>query len=595
MNNTSSFSFLLFSRVLATWLFLLAGFAPAWGKELKNLLVLHNYSQDYPVIAAFDQGLREALATDQDFEVRVWTEYLNLSAFEQLPSYLPKTAEYLRFKYGYLKPDAVFADYAVTPMIVDSLGDLVASVPLLAQAGGSDSDHAPIGGGMVVPWAMSEAAIDRNLELMQRLLPNVRRVVVVLGASRTEARLGAMVRAAAKRHAGRLVVETTESLGLEAMLDDVAGLDRTAAVLFIRFGLDAGGVSHVPARIARLVVQRAGVPVFGIGGHLLGNGIIGGYSHDPRRSGRLAGQWALDVLAGRQFGGVSPTTDFLTYAFDARALERWNIPVSSLPPDSEVRFRQESLWEEYKPYILGGGLLFTAQTALVVGLVLNRRRRRQAEAALAALNASLEERVMARTRELHEANEALHDAKDELESLNASLEHISRTDSLTGLPNRRHAEEALHDALARFRRYGQGFVVAVADIDHFKRVNDACGHEAGDGVLREIARIMAGEMRDCDLAARWGGEEFLLLLPQTDIPGASVLLERIRQAIAAAGLGCGPPSTPVTATIGAAEIRPGDRLDDVIRRADEALYAGKAQGRNRVVWDAGEGPEGVDH
>ncbi|EKO40540.1 MAG: diguanylate cyclase (GGDEF) domain-containing protein [Solidesulfovibrio magneticus str. Maddingley MBC34] len=595
MNTTRSFSSILFLHVVAAWLFLLAGCATAWGKDLKNLLVLHNYSQDYPAIAAFDQGLRETLATDQHFDVRVWAEYLNFNAFENLPSYLPNTAEYLRFKYGHVKPDAVVADNAVTPLIVDSLGGLVDGVPLLAMAHGHDSNKTAIRGAMFVPWAMSETALGRNLELMGRLLPNVRRVVVVLGASKTEARLGAMVRAAAARHAGRLAVETTEGLGLEAMLDKVAGLDRTAAVLFIRYGLDAEGVSHVPARIARLVVQRTTVPVFGVDQHLLGHGMVGGYSHDPRRAGRLAGQWVLDALAGRQSGGVPPAADFLTYAFDARALARWMISESALPPGSEVLFREETLWESHKAYLLGGGLLLMAETALVIGLFVNRRRRRRAEAALAALNASLEERVTARTRELHEANEELHDAKDELEALNASLERISRTDSLTGLPNRRRAEEALHDALARFQRYGQGFVVAVADIDHFKRVNDACGHGVGDGVLREIARIMAVGVRECDLVARWGGEEFLLLLPQTDIPGASVLLERIRLAIAAAVHGCVTPSAPVTATIGAAEIRPGERLDDVIRRADEALYTGKAQGRNRVVWDAGEGAGGVVH
>lgn len=593
MKTTRSFSSILFSHVVAVWLFLLAGFVPAWGKDLKNLLLLHNYSQDYPAIAAFDLGLREALATDQDFDVRVWAEYLNVGVFENLPSYLPKTAEYLRFKYGHVKPDAVVADNALTPLIVDYLGDLVDGVSLLAQTGGSGADGAAIGKAMLVPWAMSEAALDRNFELIQRLLPDVRRVVVVLGASKTEARLGAMARAAAKRHTGRLVVETTESLGLETMLDTVAGLDGTAAVLFIRFGLDAGGVSHVPARIARSVVQRARVPVFGIGGHLLGDGVVGGYSQDPRQSGRLAGQWVLDVLAGRQSGGVPPLVEYLNYAFDARALARWNIPESALPPGSEVLFRQEGFWENYKMYFLGGGILLLAETALVIGLFVNRLRRRRAEAALAALNISLEARVMERTRELHEANEELHDAKEELESLNASLERLSRTDSLTGLPNRRRAEEALHEAMARFQRYRQGSVVAVADIDHFKRVNDACGHEAGDDVLREIARIMAGCVRECDLVARWGGEEFLILLPQTDIPGASALLERIRQAIAAAGLGCGTPSTPVTATIGAAEIRPGERLEDVIRRADEALYAGKAQGRDRVVWDAGDGTEAV--
>jgi diguanylate cyclase (GGDEF)-like protein len=432
-------------------------------------------------------------------------------------------------------------------------------------------------------WAIGETAVERNLELMARLLPGLRQVVVVLGASAVEARIGAAVRAAASRHAGRLSVETTENLSLAAMLDKVAGLDRSAAALFIRFGLDSQGRSHVPARVAELVAARAAAPVFSASRHVLGNGIVGGYGHDTRQAGRVAGQAILAILAAPQGVVAVPESGLLTYAFDARALARWNIPESALPPGSEVLFRQEGLWENYKMYFLGGGLLLVAETALVIGLFVNRLRRRRAEAALEALNASLEGRVMERTRELHEANEELHDAKEELESLNASLERLSRTDSLTGLANRRRAEEALHDALVRFQRYGQGFVVAVADIDHFKRVNDACGHEAGDDVLREIARIMADGVRECDLAARWGGEEFLLLLPQTDMPGASALLERIRRAIAAAGLGCGTPPAPVTATIGAAEIRPGERLDDVIRRADEALYAGKAQGRNRLV------------
>ena len=430
--------------------------------------------------------------------------------------------------------------------------------------------------------SVSEADIELNFKLIGQLLPNVRRVVVVLGASKTEKRLGAMVREAAARHGDRLTVETTEALGLEAMLHEIAHLDRTTAILFIRFGLDAEGQSHVPARIARLVAQRAVVPAFAMNRHVLGSGLIGGYSHDPRRSGRLAGQWALDVLAGRPTREELLRTKFLAYIFDAKALKRWSIPEEALPPGSELLFDEENLWERHKVYILGGGVLLVAETALVVGLVLNRRRRRRAEAALEALNASLEERVSERTRELHQANEALQDAKGALECLNASLEQLSRTDSLTGLPNRRHAEEFLSDALARFRRYGQGFVVAVADVDHFKRVNDACGHEAGDGVLREIARILVAGVRECDLAARWGGEEFLLVLPQADIPGATVLLERLRLAIAAAGLGCASPLAPVTATIGAAELRPGERLEDVIRRADEALYAGKDRKSTRL-------------
>jgi diguanylate cyclase (GGDEF)-like protein len=569
---------------LAVVLLLLASLDPAWARIRKNVLVLHNYNQDHPAIADFDQGFRETIAASEDLDVRISAEYLNLHAFENLPSYLPETARYLRMKYGSLRPDAVFADNAVAPLIAQHLDGLFDGLPLLMVTDKEGSGAAPLPGAMAMSWAIGETAVSRNLELMERLLPGLRHVVVVLGASAVEARIGAAVRAAASRQAGRLSVETTENLSLAAMLDKVAGLDRSAAVLFIRFGLDSQGTSHVPARIAELVAARAAVPVFSASRHVLGNGIVGGYGHDTRQAGRVAGQAILAILAAPQGVVAVPKSGLLTYAFDARALARWNIPESALPPDADVLFRQEGLWENYKLYFLGGGILLMAETALVIGLFVNRLRRRRAEAALAALNISLEARVLERTRDLHEANEELHDAKEELEHLNASLERLSRTDSLTGLANRRRAEEALHDALARFQRYGQGFVVAVADIDHFKRVNDVCGHEAGDDVLREIARIMADGVRECDLAARWGGEEFLLLLPQTDMPGASALLERIRQAIAAAGLGCRTPPAPVTATIGAAEIRPGERLDDVVRRADEALYAGKAQGRNRLVF-----------
>ncbi len=578
---------------LCAWLLLTIHPGLAWGKERKNVLVLHNFNQDYPAVAAFDLGLRETFASEARFDVRFFAEYLNLEAYENLPAYQPEAAHYLRLKYSHVRPDAVFADNAVTPMIAHHLAGLFDGVPLLVQA----EKDAP--GGMVAPgmtamsWAVSEEAIDRNFELIERLLPQVRRVVVVLGASSSEARMGAAVRAAAARHAGRLLVETTQSLGLDAMLDKVGSLERDTAVLAVRFGRDAAGNNHIPARVMRQVAERASVPVFGVDRHVLGNGMVGGYSHAPRLAGRLVGTWMIGLFDGRTDAKTPEFKDFLIYAFDARALARWDIPESALPPGSEVTGRRESLWAGYKFYILGGGLLFAAQTALVVGLVVNRLRRRRAETALAALNASLEERVMARTRELHEANEELHDAKEALENLNASLERLSRTDSLTGLPNRRRAEEALHEALVRFRRYGHGFVVAMADIDHFKQINDAIGHDAGDAALRHAARAIAGSLRETDLVARWGGEEFLLLMPDTEEAGASRLLARICDCLASAAPGCAGLSAPLTATFGAAGIRPGESLEKLLRRADQALYRGKAMGRNRVVWDAGDGGENV--
>jgi diguanylate cyclase (GGDEF)-like protein len=303
----------------------------------------------------------------------------------------------------------------------------------------------------------------------------------------------------------------------------------------------------------------------------------------------------LDALDGREPSGEALTASISNYTFDQRALRRFGIRQSSLPADSILLFQDTSLWGQYKLFILSGVLLLIAETFLVLGLVVNRMRRRRAEAALVALNASLEGRVLERTRELHEANEHLHEAKEELEVLNSNLDQLSRTDSLTGLANRRHAEEALQDALLRFHRYGaaQGFVVAMVDIDFFKRVNDAYGHEAGDDLLRGLARAMTAGVRDCDLVSRWGGEEFLLLLPGTDLDGAGRLLERLRQRLGetafACGTGAGEMTVSATVTIGAAGVAPGDALEDVIRRADGALYRGKGQGRNQVVFEEAGG------
>ena len=129
--------------------------------------------------------------------------------------------------------------------------------------------------------------------------------------------------------------------------------------------------------------------------------------------------------------------------------------------------------------------------------------------------------------------------------------------------------------------------MAMVDIDHFKQVNDVYGHEAGDALLRGLSQAMTECVRECDMLSRWGGEEFLLLLPGTDPDGAGRLLERIRETVGATLFDCrtGAESVAVsvTVTIGVSVIAPGDALDDVVRRADAALYRGKEQGRNQVV------------
>ncbi len=160
--------------------------------------------------------------------------------------------------------------------------------------------------------------------------------------------------------------------------------------------------------------------------------------------------------------------------------------------------------------------------------------------------------------------------------------HEACTDALTGLANRRGFMDQAERLVAQATRYGGLFSVMVLDIDHFKRFNDTYGHEVGDAVLRRVGAILADRVRKPDLAARLGGEEFVILCPNTHAHKAANLADRIREAVAELTVDADVPA-PVTISIGVATCQGEDTdVDDVIARADRALYRAKAAGRNRV-------------
>jgi two-component system cell cycle response regulator len=172
--------------------------------------------------------------------------------------------------------------------------------------------------------------------------------------------------------------------------------------------------------------------------------------------------------------------------------------------------------------------------------------------------------------------------QDELRVRNAELELMSRTDPLTGLWNRRHTEEQLRSAASLSRRHDTTFSVLMIDVDHFKQVNDTQGHTAGDAVLVEIAARIREAVRIEDVVARWGGEEFLVVLPSTDIDGAWTLGDRIRKDVAAEPVTFPSCSISVTVSVGCASWRSGETEDRIVSRADDALYAAKEAGRDRT-------------
>ncbi|WP_426210411.1 GGDEF domain-containing protein [Massilia sp. TWP1-3-3] len=178
----------------------------------------------------------------------------------------------------------------------------------------------------------------------------------------------------------------------------------------------------------------------------------------------------------------------------------------------------------------------------------------------------------------------LRSQKQELEAALAHIRQVATHDELTKLANRRHMIALLGEHITRHARGGPGFSVALADIDHFKNVNDTYGHRVGDEALVAFAAQARAHLRNTDIIARWGGEEFLLLLPEAPPPGdPNVGIERLRAALAVAEASAQAPHLRIAFSTGITRYIDGEQIDDMIERADRALYAAKAGGRNRTA------------
>ncbi|MBA5776664.1 diguanylate cyclase [Stappia sp. F7233] len=203
--------------------------------------------------------------------------------------------------------------------------------------------------------------------------------------------------------------------------------------------------------------------------------------------------------------------------------------------------------------------------------------------------------ILKATQDTADANRSLENqlvtSRKQIESLQESLEAIryeSMTDELTTLNNRKHFDQIIERLVQETEKSGEPLSLLITDIDHFKQFNDNFGHQTGDQVLRLVALAVKQNVKGHDIACRYGGEEFAIILPQTSLSQAATVAEHIRRAVYSKELvkrSTGENLGRITITIGAAAYRPGDTAQSLIARADSALYAGKRAGRNQVQTD----------
>jgi diguanylate cyclase (GGDEF) domain len=195
----------------------------------------------------------------------------------------------------------------------------------------------------------------------------------------------------------------------------------------------------------------------------------------------------------------------------------------------------------------------------------------------------LQRREYAQLTKTRKINLELKSEIERRQKLEAALKELATIDPLTGLYNRREYEILFQHEMERSKRMNSPLSVGIIDLDHFKQVNDTYGHKAGDEVLRRISALCRENLRTMDIIGRLGGEEFIILLPETTIDRAVMVGNRLLKAFAATDIDVGTASIKITATLGITQLLPDDKEIDIItRRADDALYKGKEAGRNRV-------------
>ena len=198
-------------------------------------------------------------------------------------------------------------------------------------------------------------------------------------------------------------------------------------------------------------------------------------------------------------------------------------------------------------------------------------------------NHSLTKRYRKQVRQLQKIVRISDHYQVMLQELNDQLKTISLQDSLTGLANRRAMIERLQAEVAAAARHNNSFSVGIIDIDHFKKVNDSHGHDAGDHILVCVTRAISAALRAEDVCARWGGEEFLVMWPQTSVEEATSSAQRLCAAVSAVEASGISETLQLSVSIGVAEHRATSTLDETIKCADIALYDAKREGRNRVA------------
>jgi signal transduction histidine kinase len=343
----------------------------------RRVLVLNEVNASYPAISVIDEALRESFQGSK-YQIDIYREYMESSLFPDEADQKVIRDSIIRKYQGSRRPDVIIT-VGSSPLrfMLEEHGKHFAGIPVIfCVSSGVESalKQDPDFTGVTTGIKAAE-----TLEAALQVLPDTDSLVVVGGTGLFDRRLVQAVKAQLEGQSSRLKISYLTDLTTPELLNRLHNLPKNSVVLYTSLSRDAAGVHYSSREICPLIISASNVPVFTLFDLNFGHGEVGGEISAVRSQGTIAGKAALQVLDGVRAGNIPIAEASTEFIFDARALQRWSISERRLPAGARVLFREPTMWERYKSYILMALLLLLLESGLILALLIQRARRRKAE------------------------------------------------------------------------------------------------------------------------------------------------------------------------------------------------------------------------
>lgn len=359
-------------------------------KPEKHILIINPFNQDYPASQLYIDGIKEVLEKNSEFKFTYSYEYADLARHSNDVKYIQALGDSLKIKYLKDQPDFIITTSNLYSFFSKYGNSIFPNVPMIINWDRDNIPSDPLPKNYIIiaqmPW------LDQNIELILNTRPLTKKIYIVMGDSPDKAQRANPLWDIQNKYSDKVDIVILNNMTYSQMLEQIRNSESNSSILYFQWVFDSDGKSFIPVEVIKDISRQAKVPVYGISEQYVGNGIIGGYVDSHVLAGKSAGNSVLNALNGKNTSENQIIhAESRTYTFDWRELKKWNINEDLLPKDSVILYKDKTVWDLYKGYIIGTFILLILQLSLIFVLLFNRRQKIKAQINLIEANSSLQE------------------------------------------------------------------------------------------------------------------------------------------------------------------------------------------------------------